>query len=694
MLLRNAIIFLLLVPLACSESQDQPESSTTSDRSAQVCIYGGTSAGVIAAYSAAQKGLDVVLIEPTRHLGGMTASGLGSTDIGNKHVVQGLARDFYRRVGQHYGNLENWTFEPHVAEAIFLDFIKRGKVEVIYERRITGSQLGENRIQSITLEHSSDTTAGDLSIQADYFMDCSYEGDLMAQANVSYFIGREDNSLYKETLNGVQLRNKHQFPDGIDPYIKEGDSTSGLLPFINPEPVAPNGTGDDKIQAYNYRLCLTKDSNNRMPFPKPQNYNPQDYELLWRVMKKNNQLNDKGEPLAAAHSKDYDHAWQWTSFATGFIVNWMPEEKTDFNHLGGFSIDYIGQNHEYPTASYEERAAIFEEHKQFILGIFHFLTHDPRVPEKIKQEARKWGLPKDEFEDNGGWPYYLYVRETRRLQGEVVMTEHHCRGDKVVKDPIAKAAYTMDSHNCQRVVVNGMVKNEGNVEVGGFAPYGISYRSLVPKQEECENLIVPVCMSASHIAYGSIRMEPVFMVLGQVSTLAVAQAVQQNIPLQQVAHEGIVEEMEEDPYLDERKPDVVLDDAMTAHFAATEHSERKKLFMHAYDTSFVLIEKAGQKAYMQFTTPELSGQYDAYFYIPSRIEKDYPNLTDSMAVSVLQDMNVVKKVPIALAGNTGKLVPLCSIELKEPRKVAFKVTALRPGQTILSDAILLVPKNQ
>ncbi|HOJ65357.1 MAG TPA: FAD-dependent oxidoreductase [Paludibacteraceae bacterium] len=489
--------------------------------SVDICIYGANSGGVIAAYTAQKSGKSVLLIEPSSNLGGLSTDGLGYTDIGNKYVVKGLSRDFYRRLGTHYGKLEQWIFEPSVADGIFNDYVKEADLNVLYNMRLNKVNKSKNTIQSIVIENSiKPSKATNQTISAKIFIDCSYEGDLMARAGASYTIGRESNTLYNETYNGVQLLDAHQFPDGIDPYKEKGNPTSGLLWGISPNPVLPNGTGDKKVQAYNYRICLTDKPSNKVEITKPDNYQPEKYELLIRLKEK--------QP--------------WNSLNDIFIWSMMPNRKTDINNRGGFSTDMIGMNWNYADASYDERKRIIKEHEDYTKGLLYFVGHDERIPLKIRNEMLKWGYPKDEYIGNSNWSPQLYVREARRLVGEKVMTQHHCQGKEIVSDPIAWAAYTMDSHNCDRHVVNGMVKNEGNVEVGGFPPYPISYQSLVPKRKEASNLIVPVCMSASHIAYGSIRMEPVFMVMSQSAAIEACQAIDAKVGVQDVDANKVLSE--------------------------------------------------------------------------------------------------------------------------------------------------------
>jgi hypothetical protein len=477
-----------------------------------VCVYGGTSAGVIAAYAAKLQGKSVILIEPGQRLGGMSSGGLGQTDIGNKQAITGMARDFYKQIGKHYGKEEQWVFEPHVAESVFLDHINKADINVLYEYRLASVNKSGININEIIVEHSSGN-GGHKSIRAKMFIDCSYEGDLMAKAGVSYTVGRESNNTYNETLNGVQLLDKHQFLDGIDPYVIPGNPESGLVWGVAPDSLKPNGADDRAVQAYNFRLCLTNNPQNKIDISRPNDYDSTKYELLVRQLQ--------------SYSPDSLN-WQLMHIAK------MPNQKTDINNRGGFSSDMIGMNYDYPDGDYATRERIFNEHLSYTKGWLYFIGHDTRVPEHLRREMLQWGYPIDEYPETNHFTPQLYVREARRMISDYVMTQHNCQGREVVKDGIGQAAYTMDSHNCQRLVVNGMVKNEGDVQVGGFGPYPVSYRSIVPKKTECTNLLVPVCLSASHIAYGSIRMEPVFMVLGQSAATAACMAIDSKKSVQDI----------------------------------------------------------------------------------------------------------------------------------------------------------------
>jgi len=503
------------------------------DVSYDVVVYGGTSGGVVAAVKVVRMGKSVVLIEPGKHLGGLSSGGLGATDIGNKAAIGGISREFYQRIRDYYskdsawrqekrnefqgrGHVEGedaaWTFEPHVAEKVFNDMILEAKIKVVYRERLDlkrGVKKNGTRITEIVMESGR-------KFRGKMFIDATYEGDLMAKAGVSYTFGREANSKYNETLNGVQVKHSthHQFIKPVDGYIRPSDRSSGLLPGINSS-IEKDGTGDKRIQAYCFRLCATDVPENRIPWPKPGNYNPMRYELLLRNFEAG------------------DHRIPWNPVM-------MPNRKTDSNNNFAFSTDNIGMNYDYPDGDYETRRLIIQEHEDYQKGLMWTLANHPRVPQKIREYFQRWGLSKDEFVDNNNWPHQLYVREARRMVSDYVMTQHNCQGRVVADDPIGLAAYTMDSHNTQRYVgENAYVRNEGDVQVGGFPPYPISYRSIVPKESECTNLFVPMCPSSSHMAFGSIRMEPVFMVLAQSSATAAVQAIEEGMAVQKIDYQKL-----------------------------------------------------------------------------------------------------------------------------------------------------------
>jgi hypothetical protein len=542
----NILILLMMTYLFSCSSASGQEKLVEVD----VCIYGGTAAGVMAAYSAKKMGKTVILIEPGKYLGGMTTGGLGWTDFGNKGAVSGLALDFYKKVGKYYGKDEEWRFAPSVATKALQEYVDGAELEVLFEKRVIGAVKKDQQLVEIKLEDSQIGNSTHMVVRAKVFLDCTYEGDLMPWAEVSYHVGRESADTYGESLNGVQLYpeelpedidsikvnyfsripvNRHQFPDGVDPYVEKGNPDSGLLWGISEDKLEPVGSGDKKIQAYNFRVCLAQESEDQAPITMPENYNPENYELLLRLI----------EVQKSTDIDDY------------LLIRWtMPDGIMDVNNKGGFSTDMIGMNYEYPEGDYATREEIWKAHEDYTKGYLYFLGHDERVPEQLRNQMKSLGYCKDEFVDNGNFPHQLYVRESRRLIGEYVMTQNNCLGDEVVQDEIGLAAYGMDSHHIQRIVVDGMVKNEGDIQVHGFDPYPISYRAVTPKREECTNLLVPVCLSSSHIAYGSIRMEPVFMVLAQSSGVAAALAVERNIPVQEVPIADIQKILKEDPLLE------------------------------------------------------------------------------------------------------------------------------------------------
>lgn len=635
-----------------------------------VCVYGGTSAGVIAAYAVAKQGKKVLLVEPGHRLGGMSSGGLGQTDIGNKQVVKGLALDFYRRAGAEYGSLESWIFEPKVAEQIFKGYIERGAVEVMYGHRIVGVQKKGATIRSIFVEEVYGEPLKEIG--AKVFIDCSYEGDLMALSGVSYVVGREDNSVYGEDHNGVQMQHLHQFPDGVDPYVEKGNPASGLLWGISDAAMAPTGSGDKMVQAYNYRICLTSDPENMIPIEKPADYDASRYELLLRVI----------EAQKLYNLNDY------------FIVSPMPNNKTDINNRGAFSSDMIGMNHDYPEASYAEREKIIQAHKSYTLGLLWFIGNDERVPEQLREQMLALGLPKDEYVEYDHWTPQLYIREARRMVGEYVSTQANCDNVVSVDDGVGMAAYTMDSHNCQRIVIekNGvkMVKNEGNVEIYGGLPYDVSYRSLTPKREECDNLIVPVCLSASHIAYGSIRMEPVFMLLAQSAAKAACLAIDNGQKVQEVDVKQIQRMYEEDPLLDGTPADVVVDDADFE----TPRGWQRIVKNNGYGRSYLVLPKTAEPKSLRYPFEVKSdGRYTIYTYHIRRAESS--RVTELVVSDGRSERDVVLDADkIVVRGQTsGEWVSLGEYDLRQGEKgyVEFTNGGNVTGE-ICADAVLLVKK--
>jgi hypothetical protein len=636
-----------------------------------ICISGATSAGVMAAYTAKKMGKSVMLIEPGNHLGGMTTGGLGYTDIGNKYAITGLSRDFYRRIGAHYGKFEQWIFEPHVAKRYLQQYLDEAGIKVVYQQRLAKVNKSGGVIQSIVLEKSDMPEAQtNQVIAAKVFLDCTYEGDLMAKSGVSYKVGREANADYKETINGVQLQKGHQLPDGIDPYKIPGKPESGLLWGIADGKLDTPGTGDSKVQAYNYRICLTSDPNNMIPISKPENYNPSQFELLVRLIQKQPEKKKLG---------DY------------FIWSRMPNNKTDINNRGGFSTDMIGMDYDYPEADYQTRAKIINDHEVYTKSLLYFFGHDPRVPQSIREEMLKWGYPNDEYTDSGNWSPQLYIREARRMVGNYVMTQANCESKEIVKDGVGMAAYTMDSHNCQRIVVNGMVKNEGNVEVGGFGPYPISYNCLVPKESECSNLLVPVCLSATHIAYGSIRMEPVFMVLAQSSAAAAVMAIDGKTSVQKIDITRLQQHLETNPLANGSAPEILVDDENTSQ--VTKQGDWAVEKKGGYGPSFIVADEHSKSARSVTFTPAITqtGTYNIYAYFPK-----IPKLAPEMALSVFDGKAnkevIVRESDIIVEGQTsGEWFHVGKYKLPEGTSSHVKIAAKGTTGALVADAVLFVP---
>jgi hypothetical protein len=648
---RTLLAATALLAFASSEGRSEPVER-------DFVIYGGTCAAVIAAVQAKKMGKSVVIVSPDKHLGGLSSGGLGFTDTGNKAVIGGLSRDFYHRIyleyqkpetwkwqkQSEYGNQgqgtpaidgENrtmWIFEPGVAEKVFEDYVGESGIEVHRDEwldRGKGVVVEKGAIRSITTL-SGKTYAGKI------FFDATYEGDLLAAAGVDYHVGREANSVYGEEWNGVQvgiLHHRHHFgavDKPISPYVVPGDPSSGVLPRISTEPPGVRGEGDKRVQAYCFRMCLTNHPENRIPFPKPEGYDPKQYELLLRV---------------------FEAGWRETFEKFDPI----PNHKTDTNNHGPFSTDNIGANYDYPEASYERRREIIREHETYQKGWLYFICNDLRVPEDVQEAMREWGLPKDEFTDNGHWSHQLYIREARRMIGDYVMTENELRKKKPTPESVGMGSYTIDSHNVQRYITpEGAVQNEGDIGVSTRGPYEIAYGSLVPKKEQCTNLMVPVCVSSSHIAFGSIRMEPVFMILAQSAATAAALALDAGVAVQDVDYERLRERLLADgqilhyeaPAADARGTDprkiegIVVDDEAAKFEGNWEESGAAKNYVgfgyrHDGNTS-----KGQAKAVFTATIPE-AGTYAVRLAYPpngnrAKAVKVWPAWPDRLVAEVDQ----------------------------------------------------------
>jgi hypothetical protein len=593
-----------------------------------VVIYGGTSAAVTAAVQAKKMGKSAIIVCPDVHLGGLSSGGLGWTDTGNKAVIGGLAREFYQRVWTHYSTDKGWKwqtrdqygnkgqgnkaidgeqrtmwiFEPHVAEAAFEGFVRDHKIPVHRDQwldRAKGVTKRGGKIVSISML-SGMTYTGRM------FIDATYEGDLMATAGVDYHVGRESTHTYGEEWNGVQtgvLHHKHHFgavKKRISPYKIPGDPKSGVLPRVSAADPGKFGDGDKRIQAYCFRMCLTDHPENRVPFPRPDGYDPAEYELLARI---------------------YAAGWRETFGKFDPI----PNRKTDTNNHGPMSTDNIGYNYDYPEASYDRRREIVKEHENYQKGWLYFIANDPRIPKETQVRMRTWGLAKDEFTDNGNWPHQIYVREARRMIGAFVMTENELVKKKPTPDSVGMGSYTMDSHNVQRYITpEGYVQNEGDIGVSTRGPYEIAYGSLVPKKGQCDNLLVPVCVSSSHIAFGSMRMEPVFMILGQSAATAAVMAIEKKIAVQDVPYADLKKRLLKDGQILDAKnvvsthqngidpkklPGIVIDDSKAKTKGAWQHSGASKKFV---GTGYQHDGNAGNgKASVRFDiTPPKTGYYE------------------------------------------------------------------------------------
>lgn len=508
------ISLVLIASTTLAIAQKRPPSPT------DVVVYGGTASGVITAYSAAREGLHVRLLEPGAHLGGMVTGGLSATDLGDFHIIGGYARDFYLQAAEHYGvhaleSTPDWHSEPHVDEEIFRQMLSEAGVEISFHERIRerkGVVLRARRIQSIT-------TMDGKQWPARIFIDCSYEGDLLAQTGIPYVIGREGIGEFKEDLAGVRAQTPaHQFTWPVSAYNAEHQ----LLPEIDAGPLEAPGSADKKVQAYNFRLILTHNPANRLPWPKPDHYNPASFALLARYL-------DEFASQRGRAPNLHD--------VTNPVL--IPNDKADFNNNGPISTDYIGHSWLYPEASYTQKQAIWDDTLNYTQSFFYFLSHDPSVPATLRAEINEWGLSKDEFLDTGHWPNQLYIREARRMRGAYIMRQADLQTERTKPDSIGMGSYNSDSHNVQRVTrPDGTVTNEGDVQVP-VQPYEIAFRTILPPATSLENFIVPVCFSATHIAYSSLRMEPQYMIMGQAAGVAASLSIRNNIPVQSVSVDAL-----------------------------------------------------------------------------------------------------------------------------------------------------------
>jgi hypothetical protein len=557
-----------------------------------VLVYGGTAGGVIAAVAAAREGVSVVLLEPGKHLGGMVSGGLGWGDVNRKEIVGGYAREYFERVGKHYGKNEMvWHIEPHLAEKVFDEMAAEAGVKVRFGQRLRekgGVKVVDGRIADITSE-TGDTFA------AKVFIDASYEGDLMAQAGVKFRVGREGISEYNEPSAGV----RRMHPTG-QPGSAVDDK--GVLPLVHTGPPGAFGDADEKVQDYNFRLCLTRRADNRVAFTKPQSYDPRDHELLARALAKNH----------------------ITALAQVLSIGVLPNDKTDINNGFTISTDLPNANWSYPNGSYAERQRIWQRHKGYTLGLLWFLASDPRVPQSLREETQQWGLAKDEFVDDENFPRQLYIREGRRMVGDYVMSEKDCRAENEKDDGIAMGSYMMDCHGVQRVLMpDNDYATEGSI--GGnnrILPYEISYRALTPKRAECQNLLVPQCMSVTHVAWSSIRMEPQFMLMGHAAGVAGALAAHDKAAVQDVAIDKLRDKLKSQGQVLRWKMPGVIDSTTLAGVVVDDEQARYTGAWKATNVIGPLVGNAyrfgdardGQKRSVRFT-PELpAGKYEVRMF--------------------------------------------------------------------------------
>lgn len=547
---RLTVVLLIAFTLQVPREGFSAEVPAVEAQEFDVVVYGGTSSGAVAAISVAKSGKSVVLVEPSGHVGGMTTGGLGNTDVGRTSTISGITLSFYEGLHDWYQKPSSWkyqeredflstthpkrvtedamfVFEPHVAEKHLNRMLETAGVPVALHERLdldNGVTKTGAKIVSIRMESGR-------VFNGKVFLDCSYEGDLMAEAGVAYTVGREGNAKYDEKYNGVQTsESPRRGPKPLDPYVEPGNPSSGTIKQIQPDVVGQHGDGDKRVQAYNFRLCLTKVPENRTPFDKPEGYDEKEYELLFRWLEAGNTAN------------------------LPFGVNPIPNQKTDSNKAGWVSTDYIGFADDYPDADHSERDRIVEAHVRYHKGFLWTLANHPRVSEDVRERASEWGYAKDEFLDNGNFPHQLYVREGRRMMGRTVLTEHELKKRREIVEPIAVGSYGMDSHPTQLWVDSEGALHADTPPWIGVGPYGISYLAITPKSEQCSNLLVPVCVSASHSAYGSIRMEPVYMMLGQAAGTAAVLAIEGASTVQAVPYDELSKQLIADDLLIEPIP--------------------------------------------------------------------------------------------------------------------------------------------
>ena len=487
--------------------------------SADVLVYGSTPGGFSAAIAAAREGADVLLVEPTDHVGGMSTGGLSHCDSNQmvRSTLLGIFEEWHTRIVADYTSRglpapydplkkdqARWTFEPHVAMRVTMAMLDEAGVRVLTDHDLLTVDKQGPRIVAITTKQGV--------LRARVFVDGSYEGDLMAAAGIDWTIGREDRETHGESLAGKQ------YPKAVMP-IDGFDDAGKPLPLITAVEKGEEATGDAGLMTYSFRLCLTRDPANRLPMPEPAHYDPARFEVVRRA-------------LAAGETR------------VGFDLYPLPGNKFDGNNsIGGqFSIGLIGGGTAWHDADEAGREAIWEAHKQYTLEFFQFLTTDPAVPPKIRDRFAGLGLCRDEFESTGHFSPALYVRESRRLQGMAVITQRDIIDEPEKPDPIAISSFPIDSHDCRRIALpKGGVVNEGTIfpvrrtERQGYA-YHVPYRAILPKPEQCDNLLVPVAVSSSHVGMSSLRIEGAWMAIGQGAGVAAALAAKSDVAVHALSY--------------------------------------------------------------------------------------------------------------------------------------------------------------
>jgi hypothetical protein len=663
--IRSYLITILLFTLTIALSGQ--------DHNYDVVVYGATASGTISAIAAAGEGMDVILIEPRKNVGGMVTGGLSHNDYGDRAVIGGLALDFYKKVSDYYKKpLYYWRGpEPHVGEKIFLDWLEEAGVELIFEKRMVEVFMRKGYIHKLALSDGS-------FISGKIFIDASYEGDLMARAGVTYTIGRESIHEYKESWAGRRaiLPDGHQMLPRVSPFRNEG--TRELLPLINPEPLVGEGEADNAVQGYCFRIIVTTNPEIMVPFPKPDNYNAYQYALVKRYYE------------VHPNAGNMVHIWPT-----------LPKGKTDMNSSGPISTNVVdGLNWEYPDADYQRRDEIWQEIKDYTLGLLYFLSNDSSVPERIRKETRQMSLCKDEFVDNDHWPHQLYIRSGRRMKGEYFMTQHDLESDTVKYDAIGMGSYNIDVRHVQRTCIpvsrfpelHYEVYNEGYISIP-VAPYEIPFRSLLPKYEECRNLIVSVCFSASHVAQASIRMEPQYMIMGHAAGIAAAMAVKENRPVHKIdiselqkklKAQGQILSLKENPYGAFAYEDEIIIDNNMKRFTEktgmwqgneTEHNGRFQMNYSQNDNS------KGTFTFKPWL--KKAGFYKLSIWYPSK-----ESYSDAVTISIRHKNGKTQKL-INQQKDGGKWISLGDYEFESGYQKVLTVVSDEAERTVVADAIKL-----